>query len=203
MKERLLADLDDRIARHAGGDSSGVLDEQALVLVSALARLGAPDAGSLVRVAALHLCRYQALQPADGGIDLRMARILYTRLHAVDPRLVTPRVREFFGLPSPHASGLARLREYEQTGDLDHLERAISLFRQEVLEPHGEPGAAPHSLGVALLRRYERTRRAPDLEEAIDCGRAAVAATPADDPRRARYEANLAEALSRKAGADD
>src|SRR3954447_9292594 len=99
MKDRLLADLDDRIARHADGDSSGVLDEGALVLVTALARLGAPDAGSLVRVAALHLCRYQALPPEHGGIDLRMAQTLYTRLHAVDPRLVSPRVREFFGLP--------------------------------------------------------------------------------------------------------
>ncbi|MFL6125938.1 hypothetical protein [Actinophytocola sp.] len=200
MKERLLADLDDRIARHAGGDSTGVLDERALGLVSALARLGAPDAGSLVRVAALHLCRYQALPPEHGKIDLRMARILYTRLHAVDPRLVAPRVREFFGLPSPHASGVARMREYEQTGELDHLERAISLFRQEVFEPHGDRAGALHSLGTALFRRYERTKRPADLDEAIESGRGALAAAAPDDPRRGRFRSGLDEALSRRSG---
>lgn len=139
MKERLLAELDARITRHAHGDSSGVLDEHALDLVTELAASGAPDAGSLVRVAALHLSRFQALPPEHGKDDLRLARALYTKLHSVDPRLVPPEVREFFGLASPHDSGLALIREYERTGNLGHLERAISLFRQEVLEQHTEP----------------------------------------------------------------
>src|SRR5690242_16046928 len=105
MKDRLLADLDARIARHAGGDSSGVLDEQALDVVTELAGSSAPDAGSLARVAALHLCRYQALPPEHREIDLRLARALYTNLHAVDPRLVPPDVRDFLGLASPHDTG--------------------------------------------------------------------------------------------------
>lgn len=134
MKEQLLADLEARISRHADGDSSGVLDEQALVLVAELTALGAPDAGSLVRVAALHLCRYQALPPEAGVHDLNLARALYTKLHTVDPRLVSPRVREFFGLASPHDRGLELMREYERTGRHDYRERAMSLFRQEKLE---------------------------------------------------------------------
>ena len=87
MKERLLADLDARIAAHANGDSSGVLDEHALAMVAELTGLGAPDAGSIMRVAALHLSRYQALPPEHGEVDLRLARSLYTNLHTVDPRI--------------------------------------------------------------------------------------------------------------------
>lgn len=54
MKQRLLADLDARIARHADGDSTGVLEERALDQIAELTTLG-----SLSRVAALHMCRYQ------------------------------------------------------------------------------------------------------------------------------------------------
>ncbi|MGB3437625.1 MAG: hypothetical protein WBA97_02635 [Actinophytocola sp.] len=155
MKERILADLDARIARHANGDPSGVLDEQALALVTELTRSGEPDAGSLVRVAALHLCRYEALPREHGGADLRLAQALYTNLHTVDPRLVPPKVREFFGLASPHDSGVALMREYERTGRLDDLDRAISLFRQEVLEHRTE---SLHSLRKALKLRSELGR---------------------------------------------
>jgi hypothetical protein len=195
MKERLLADLDARIARHADGDSTGVLDDRALALVEELAALGGPDAGSLVRVAALHLCRYQALPSGHGEADLGLARALYTNLHSVDPRLVTPRVREFFGFTSPYESGLALMREYGRTGGLDHLERAISLFRQEVLE-HRARGL--HSLGMALLRRFEHTGRPADLDEAVSLGRAALAGTPVGHPWRPGLVSWLATALRRR-----
>jgi hypothetical protein len=194
MKERLLSELDARIAAHAGGDSTGVLDDQALALVTQLAELGDPDAGSLVRVAALHLCRYQAL-PRQGEADLRLARALYTKLHTVDPRLVSSEVREFFGLASPHDSGVALLREYEQTGRLDHLERAISLFRQEVVEQQADRADSLHNLGMALLHRFERTGRPADLDEAVALGRAALAATPVGHPMRASRAAWVGAAL--------
>jgi hypothetical protein len=184
MKERLLADLDARIARHAEGDSAGVLDEQALALVTRLATTGPPDAGSLARVAALHLCRYEALPPEHAEVDLRLARAVYTNLHTVDPRLVPPPVREFFRLAGPHASGLALLHEYEQTGRVDLLERAISLFRQEVLERSIAPADGLHTLATALLHRFRRARRPADLDEAVDLGRAALAGTPAGHPAR-------------------
>jgi hypothetical protein len=171
MKERLLAELDARIARHAGGDSAGVLDEQALDLVTALARWGAPDAGSLARVAALHLCRYQALPREHAEPDLRMARTLYTNLHTVDPRLVPPPVREFFRLASPHDSAVALVREYEQTGRLDHLDRAISLFRQEVLEQETAPAGSVRGLTTALRLRFARTGQRRDLDEAAELDR--------------------------------
>jgi hypothetical protein len=193
MKERLLADLDARIARHANGDSSGVLEERALDLVAELTTLGDPDAGSLGRVAALHLCRYQALPAEDGETDRRMAQALYTNLHAVDPRLVPPEVRLAFGLMSPRETGIAMLAEYERTGLLDLLDRAISLFRQEALERRGD---GPHLLGVALLSRYERTAELSDVDESVAVLREAVAAAGPDhlvDVRR-----GLAAALSRR-----
>ncbi len=191
MKERILEELDGRIARHAAGDSSGVLDERALTLVEELTALGPPDAGSLVRVAALHLCRYQALPPGSREIDRRMAFTLYTNLHTVDPRLVPARVREFFGLASPHDSGIARMREFERTGRLDQLERAISLFRQEVVDDR----AGAYGLEMALLRRFERTGDLKDLDEVIALGRAALESTPAGHPTHAGRAAWVGTAL--------
>jgi hypothetical protein len=184
MKERILADLDARIAAHVDGDSSGVLDEQALVLVAELAASGAPDAGSLTRVAALHLCRYEALPPEHSAVDLRLASALYTNLHSVDPRLVPPEVREFFELASPRDSAVALMGEYERTGELDDLERAISLFRQEALEQHADRADDLHSLGMALFQRFQRTGHPADLDEAVALGRAALAATPVGHPMR-------------------
>lgn len=167
MKEQLLAELDARIARHAAGDSSGVVDDQVLDLVAQLTTLGEPDAGSLARVASLHLCRYAALPPEQGQVDLRLAQALYIKLHLVDARLVPPDVREFFGLESPQDSAVALLRLYERTGSPDHLDRAISLFRQEVLEQRAD---ARH-LAVALRLRYERTGHQADLDEAVELAR--------------------------------
>ncbi|TDV35316.1 hypothetical protein [Actinophytocola oryzae] len=169
MKERILADLDDRIARHLDGDSSGVLDRRALELVSELTD-AAPDAGALARVAALHLCRSEALPPEGSGTDRRLAYALYTKLHAVDPRLVPPQVREFFDFPAPHDDGVARLREYEESGRLSHLERAISLFRQEMLEDGGDQEVVS-DLAAALRLRYERTGQQTDLDEATELTR--------------------------------
>ncbi|HWM74809.1 MAG TPA: hypothetical protein VNQ53_13750 [Nocardioides sp.] len=191
MKERLLADLDARIARHANGDSAGVLEERALALVAELTALGDPDAGSLGRVAALHLCRYQALPAEDGEIDRRMAQALYTNLHTVDPRLVPPDVRLAFGLMSPRDTGVVLMAEYDRTGLLDLLERAISLFRQETLERRAD---GLHLLGLALLRRFERTAELSDLDEAVAVLRDAVAA----GPNQVDAQRSLAAALSRR-----
>jgi hypothetical protein len=198
MKDRLVADLDARIARHARGDSSGVLEEHALTVVTELAALGPPDAGSLARVAALHLCRYLALPPEQGEIDRRFALALYTKLHSVDPRLVAPEVRDLLGLASPPDVGIALLREYERSGRVDQLERAISLLRQEVLESRADRAGGLCGLGTALVRRFERFGDATDLHEAIDCGRAGLAAAAADDPRRAGFRSGLAAALLRR-----
>lgn len=188
MKERLLAELDARIARHVQGDSSGVLDANALGIVKELTELGEPDAGSLTRVAALHLCRYEALPREHADTDLRMAHTIYTTLHRVDPRLVPPGVREFFGLSAPSERGVALLREYERTGNLDHLERAISLFRQDVLEQRAD--SAFH-LATALLHRFERGGKPADRTEAVALCRAVLAATREDDPRLAERKALL------------
>lgn len=193
MKERLLAELDARIARHVHGDSSGVLDAYALGIVKELTALGDPDAGSLARVAALHLCRYEALPREQADTDLRMAHTIYTTLHRVDPRLVPPDVREFFGLAAPRERGVALLREYERTGSPDHLDRAISLFRQDVLEQRAD---STFHLATALLHRFERTGTPADHEEAVALGRAALAATADDHPDHAERQAWLDRATT-------
>ena len=195
MKERLLADLDARIARHANGDSSGVLDDQALVLVTELTKLGDPDADSLARVAALHLCRSEALPAEDGAGELRLAHALYANLHTVDPRLVPPHVRALFGFASPHDTGIALLREYERSGRPEHLERAISLLRQEILDDQAVDGR--YILAMALLRRFERFGSLSDVDESIALFRGVVAAT-ATHPAYAPALSTLAIALRRR-----
>lgn len=198
MKERLLADLDARIARHANGDSSGVLDEAALALITELTGLGDPDAGSLARVAGVHLCRFEALTPEGGAVDLRLALALYKNLHTVDPRLVPARVRELLGLASPHDTGIALLREYERSGLMEHLERAISLFRQEVLDDQADPANGRYCLAVALLRRFERFGRLADLHESIELSRGALAGAARHDLRRSGFQTVLAAGLLRR-----
>jgi tetratricopeptide (TPR) repeat protein len=183
MKQRLLADLRARIDRHVKGDSSGALEDAALAVVAELTALGDLDAGDLALVAAFHVCRYEALGPEQGQDDLQVALALYTHLHAVDPRRVPPAVRDLLGLDSQDA-GVELMQEYERTGRLDHLERAISLFRQDVLEHRPEWSIGRYHLGLALLRRFERFGEPADLHEAIELGRGAVAAAALDDPRR-------------------
>ena len=168
MKDRLLADLDARFARHANGDSSGVLDDQALDVVTELVALGEPDAGSLARVAALHLYRYQAQGPERGEVDLKLALALYTNLHTVDPRLVPPEVRNVLGLASPHDTAIALLQEYERGGQAEHLDRAISLFRQELLEQPPDRASGLSNLATALLHRFERFGEPADYDEAVE-----------------------------------
>jgi hypothetical protein len=196
VKVRLLADLEARIVRHTNGDSSGVLDEEVLVLVAELTKLGDPDAGSLARVAALHLCRYEALPPEHGAFDRRLALALYTKLHTVDPRLVPPKVRELLGLASPHEIGIALLREYERAGRPEYLERAISLFRQEVLDqPDSVNGR--YILAMALLRRFERFDIQSDVDESITLFREVIAVT-ATQPDYAPALTTLVVALRRR-----
>jgi hypothetical protein len=132
---------------------------------------GAPDAGSLTRVAALHLCRSQALPPEHAEIDRRLGLALYRTLHTVDPRLVPPGVRDLLGLAPPHDAAVALLAEYRRTGLADQLERAISLLRQEVLEHQPARPADLQHLATALLHRYERYREPADLNEANELRR--------------------------------
>jgi hypothetical protein len=198
MKDRLLADLDARIARHASGDSSGVLEEQALAVVSELVTTGAPDAGSLARVAALHLCRYQAQDAEHGEVDRKLAVALYTNLHTVDPRLVPSDVRDVLGLASPHDTAFLLLGEYKQTGQPDQLERAISLLRQEVLEDQPDRANCLHTLGIALLRRFDRFGEPADLHEAIECSRGAIATAVPGDARQPSFQSGLAHGLLRR-----
>jgi hypothetical protein len=145
-----------------------VLDDQALDVVTELVALGEPDAGSLARVAALHLFRSQALTPEQGEADRRLALALYTNLHTVDPRLVPPDVRSVLGLASPHDTAIALLREYEHSAQHEHLTRAISLFRQELLERPADRTDCLRNLATALLHRFERFGQPADYDEAVE-----------------------------------
>lgn len=145
-----------------------MLDDQALDVVTELVALGEPDAGSLARVAALHLFRSQALAPEQSETDRRLALALYTNLHTVDPRLVPAEVRNILGLASPHDTAIALLHEFQRSGQDEHLDRAISLLRQELLERPADRTDCLQNLATALLYRFERFGQPTDYDEAIE-----------------------------------
>jgi tetratricopeptide (TPR) repeat protein len=80
--------------------------------------------------------------------------------------------------------------------DLDESIRIAGLAA--AMEPNIQADRAGrlHNLGSALLQRHSRTGDAADLKEAIQLGRQAVDLTPASDPRRSTYLAQLVDGLS-------
>ncbi|MDQ3761892.1 MAG: hypothetical protein M3460_09370 [Actinomycetota bacterium] len=90
------------------------------------------------------------------------------------------------------------LYDYQQTGRLDLLDAAITLFRDLVASTSPDHADRPmhlFNLGVALRTRFERTGQLADLDEAITAGRDAVSATPHNHPDRSMYLSNLGLAL--------
>lgn len=70
--------------------------------------------------------------------------------------------------------------EYERTGRLPSLERAIGLFESVLATAHHIDirAAASNGLGTALWSRYERSGRPADLDAAVDLFRSAIGLFP-------------------------
>ena len=89
-------------------------------------------------------------------------------------------------------------REYQRSGSIEHLERAIAVLEEVLSIKFGEPlrGALMSSLGSDYRKRHQRSDDPADLERAIALGQAAVDAAREDDRagRASRYT-NLGSAL--------
>ncbi|PQE12949.1 TPR domain-containing protein [Rutstroemia sp. NJR-2017a BBW] len=100
-------------------------------------------------------------------------------------------------LTSSLGNQVARLLEnYEQTGSLETLNKAIRIMEQvvDIVGEYITPDILSN-LGVVLGRRFERTGSIEDLNRAIDITDIAVDATPQDYPNRANYLSNLGSIL--------
>ncbi|CAM3307611.1 CHAT domain-containing protein [Kibdelosporangium persicum] len=88
---------------------------------------------------------------------------------------------------------LALHRQFDRSGDLAHLERAIGLLREAVAKKQN--ATALHVLSTALLKRHEITGDTVSLDEAAEAGRRAVAALPEGHVDRANHLNSLGTVL--------
>lgn len=101
------------------------------------------------------------------------------------------------GAGSPNHAGLL-LEKFERSGDLEHLEEALSEYRETLAEtPPNAPARAGlvNDLGNALRVRFEHTGSESDLDQATVAFRRALGLVPPSAPARATYLDNLANCL--------
>ncbi|KAF8423527.1 CHAT domain-containing protein [Tirmania nivea] len=100
-----------------------------------------------------------------------------------------------------HYVGINLSTRYDQTGNLEFLERAIILLEAAVEEtPADNPDRAGQlsNLGNSLAKRYKRTGDLQDLEAAIARSQEAVELTPEDHPNRVPVLSNLGINLAKR-----
>ena len=216
-RDRLVEDLSERLRTALkSGDPTELLDATTLFLARDLAQALPEDSRdaavadvieALSVLVAVHLARYQFLPEGEDQEDLQACLKWSAMLLPVAPELVPGPVRAYLDGPgSPtdgaaaehHRRGATLYTDYMQSGDIQLLETAISLFREAVgTTPTGDPHRAGclSNLGGALQTRFEHTRQLTDLDEAIAVGREAVGAAPARHPDRLGMLSNLGNAL--------
>lgn len=99
---------------------------------------------------------------------------------------------------SSASRAVRRLWEALRTGDHSGLDSVAEVLRRALAaSPAHHPDHAEwlNALGAALQLRFEGSGSYDDIEEAVRAGRAAVEATPVDDPGRAGRLTNLCCAL--------
>ena len=100
-------------------------------------------------------------------------------------------------------NAIALAQEYQQTGNIDRLQTAITLFRHAVADTptdHPDRPVDLSNLGNALQFRYGRSGQQADLDEAITLFRQAVDTTPTNHPNQPVYLSNLGGALQVRYG---
>ncbi|EPS45867.1 hypothetical protein H072_279 [Dactylellina haptotyla CBS 200.50] len=102
-------------------------------------------------------------------------------------------------IPEQHDVAIQLMRNYEQTGVLGTLNKAISIMQQnvELAGKYITPDIL-NDLGVMLGMRFERTGAMDDLSCAIEAANMAVNATPQDDPTWASCLNGLGNRLGRR-----
>jgi tetratricopeptide (TPR) repeat protein len=94
--------------------------------------------------------------------------------------------------------GSALRERFEEHGDPDDLDEAVSAYERSLETPNLPPeveGARLDNLGNGLASRYKLRHSPDDLDRAIDCSRRALALYPAEDAERGRVHANLGRSL--------
>jgi tetratricopeptide (TPR) repeat protein len=158
-------------------------------------------------IVAVHWSRYQLLPDGQDQDDFRSLLKWSAVLTSVAPHLVPEPVRDYLADAASSAGAAAgeagggvavMYEDYQRTGNIESLQSAIALLREEA------DAAAPgdqdwprrlSNLGAALQVRFERTGEVADLDEAIMLGREAAESTPPGDQDRPGRLSNLGAAL--------
>ncbi|MEU5554065.1 CHAT domain-containing protein [Micromonospora sp. NPDC047793] len=138
-------------------------------------------------------CRRQAIELISAAADTgRLAPLteavgLLLRAARLDP-----------GRGGLYASdlGAAFTYQFEFTGDVDALRRAVTAHRAALRDEPDNPRRRSN-LGLCLTRWFEQTDDLDHLAEAVDLLRTSAAATSPDHPKHASYQSNLGLALTR------
>jgi tetratricopeptide (TPR) repeat protein len=186
-----LAELGHALAlRSSWTGAHGDLDE-AIDLLRRAKAITPPDdpdyGGRLARLAGALRLRFESTD----GIELEYLEEAVTLLREAMSVLAADHPDR---LVSQADLGACLHSRFVRTGALPDLHEAIAHLR----ETAGGPDAVPEhlsALGVALQARFESTGEPDDLAQSVEALRRAVAALPAEHPRRAMVEANLAVAL--------
>jgi hypothetical protein len=85
---------------------------------------------------------------------------------------------------------------YSRTGELRHLDRAVSLGRSAAQANVGERPSRLSTFAAVLVQRFEAAGAFADLDDAIDLCREAVGLTPASHVDYPMHQTNLGLALT-------
>jgi tetratricopeptide (TPR) repeat protein len=97
--------------------------------------------------------------------------------------------------------GFALQQRFVRSGDVEHLEAAIAVYRHAVaVTPPGHHlwATVRSNLGAALEARFKYSADVADVEDAVSAFRDALSGTREEDPARAGFLTNLAVGLSRR-----
>jgi tetratricopeptide (TPR) repeat protein len=192
-KEQSLAGLRQRLADVEAGDVDAVASAAAASDHVALLRTTLDFPGDIdILLTAGWFSWYRAMI-TEAETELLGAYSLFSPVFRVAPDSVPGQVRDWFDGDPSRADGVLTaletdtselLRSAKSCADLDRLDEALRYgWVATAAMPSGRRGRASRlsELGELLRLRFGHSGAAADLSSAIEVGRAAVAATSADD----------------------
>lgn len=205
MRNGLLVRLEGRLHKFVDRhDASGLLTPRALSEANALLQASAPDGDPSTMdlrtanvLATFHWIRWASGSP-DPERDLALTLALFSVVYELAPDMVPESIVDALNEQQPDEDEyVALVDEFERTGELRHLDRAIELLQQTDAE---DRPTVLSNLAILVEKRYYHTGSRADLDTVVELWRTALALDP-DHPKRARYLSSLGIALRNRADA--
>ncbi|MGI5243005.1 CHAT domain-containing protein [Dactylosporangium sp. CA-139066] len=222
LRKGLIVRLEGRLHRYVDRhDPSVLLDPRALREADALLQASAPggdlsgmDLRTANVLATFHWIRW-ASGSEDPQRDLALTLALFSVVYAAAPDMVPESIAEALTAPDgdePDDNDLAvaLVGEFERTGDIAHLNRAIDVLHELAADASAEAGhrlTVLSNLAIMVEKRFYHTGSSADLDTVPELWRTALTVLSADQGRdpdearaqRARYLSSLGIALRNRA----